>query len=128
MGLVNVSSSIIGSVNKQFVEKISSPLDAVLNLRWEISKCAHGNGFLGRILRVSVALSLVWDNHLRVSLGTEGARLEKRFLVPDAASVDIEASLYVVNSIDNEIETLPEGIVKHVFGLLRHIKLVVLHI
>ena len=128
MGLVNVSSGIIGSINKEFIEKISSPLDAVLNLRWEISKCAHGNGFLGRILRVSVALSLVRDNHLRVSLGTEGARLEKRFLVPDAASVDIEASLYVVNSIDNEIETLPEGIVKHVFGLLRHIKLVVLHI
>jgi hypothetical protein len=64
------------------------------------SNCALGNVFLGRILRVSVALSLVWDNHLRVSLGTEGAGLEKRLFVPDASSVDVETSLYVVNSID----------------------------
>jgi hypothetical protein len=68
------------------------------------------------------------DNHLRVSLGAESAGLEKGLLVPDAASVNIETSLDVIDCIYNKIEALPEGIVEHVFSLLCHIQLMVLHI
>jgi hypothetical protein len=70
----------------------------------------------------------VRDHHLRVSLRAQGARLEEGLLVPDAASVDVETSLDVVDCIDNEIEALPESVVEHVFGLLCHIELVILHI
>jgi hypothetical protein len=62
--LVDVAGSIIGSVEEELAEQVSAPLDTMLNLVGEVSQCAHWDSFFRGILRVTVALGLVWDNHL----------------------------------------------------------------
>jgi hypothetical protein len=126
--LLDIPSAIIGAVNKELVEKITSPFDTVLNLAGEVTKGTHRDSLLRRVLRVSVALSLVRDYHLWVCLGAKSARLEERLGIPDAAGVDVETSLNVINSIDNEVEVLPEVVIEDILGLLRDIGLVVSHI
>jgi hypothetical protein len=54
------------------------------------------------------------DNHLRVGLGAEGSRLKEWLLEPGAPLVDIEASLNVVDRIDDEVKTIPEFVVEEV--------------
>lgn len=53
-----------------FIEFISTPLYAMLDLVREVSEGAHWNGFFWWILRISVALSLVRDDHLRIGFGS----------------------------------------------------------
>ena len=55
------------------------------------------------------------DNHLRVGLASEGSRLEQRNAVEDAHLVYIEAGLDVIDSVYNEVETLPELIIENTF-------------
>ena len=62
--LLNITSAVVGAINKVLVEQVTTPFDTVLNLAGEVTKGAHGDSFLRRILRVSVALSLVRDDHL----------------------------------------------------------------
>ena len=71
--VVKESNKVSWSVYKMFIEFISAPLDAMLDLIGEISQSAHRNGLFWWILRVTVALSLVWNNHLRVSFSTKGS-------------------------------------------------------
>jgi hypothetical protein len=62
--LLDIPSAIISAINKELVEQVTSPFDTVLNLAGEVTKGAHRYGLLRRVLRVSVALSLVRDYHL----------------------------------------------------------------
>jgi hypothetical protein len=71
--VVQESNEVSRSVYKMFIEFISSPLDAMLDLIREVSEGAHWNGFFWWILRITVALSLVRNDHLRVSFGSEGS-------------------------------------------------------
>lgn len=64
LGLLNVASSIVGSIVEEFTEEVSSPLDTMFDLVGEVSQGAHRDGFFRRILRISIALSFVRDNHL----------------------------------------------------------------
>jgi hypothetical protein len=95
--------SIGSSVSEKGVEMIAAPLNAVLNLIREISQCAHWDSFFRRILGVSVALGLVRNNHLLVSLGSECTRLEQWFLIPDTSAVDVETSFDIVDGVYNEV-------------------------
>lgn len=115
--IIKIGNKIARDVNEEFVELVSAPFDAVLNLIWEVSKSAHWDGFFWWILRVTVALSNVRNNHLRVSLGTKSSGLKERLLVPNAFSVDVESSLEVIDSINNEVLAFPELIVEYLFGV-----------
>lgn len=89
----------------------------MFDLVGEVAKGAHRDRLLGRVLRVTVALRLVRDDHLSVGLGAESTGLEERLLVPDALHVDVEAGRDVVDGIDNEVEALPEIIVEEILGV-----------
>jgi hypothetical protein len=106
--LFDIKSGVVGSINKDSVEDISSPLDAMLNLRGEVSESAHGNGFFRRILGITVALSHVRDHHLRVGLSAKCARLKERLLVPNATLINVKTSIDVINCVDDKAEALPE--------------------
>ena len=67
---------IRSSVSEEGIEMIASPLDAMFDLIREISKGAHWDGLFRWILRISVALSLVRNDHLLVSLGSKSARFK----------------------------------------------------
>ena len=89
----------------------------MLDLVGEVSERAHWDGLLGRILRVTVGLSLVRHNHLRVGLGAESTGLEQWLLVPNTLLVDVESSLNVVDGVDDEVETFPEVVIEKIFSL-----------
>ena len=108
---------ILSAGTEESVKLITSPLNAMLDLIREVSKGAHRDGLLRRVLRVTISLSLVGDNHLGVGLGAEGAGLEERLLVPDALLIDIKSGLDVINSVNDEVERLPEVVVKEILGL-----------
>ena len=52
---------------------VTTPFDTMLDLVGEVSQGAHRDGLLRGILRVTVGLSLVRNDHLRVGLGAKGA-------------------------------------------------------
>ena len=116
LGVIKVRNKISGGVNEKLVEFISTPFDAMLDLIWEVSKGAHWNSFLWWILRITIALGLVWDDHLRVSFGSKGSRLKKRLLVPNASLIDVKSSMDVIDGVNNKVELLPEIIVENILG------------
>jgi hypothetical protein len=71
---------------------------------------------LFRILGVSIALGHMRNDHLRVSLGSQSTRLEKRLPVPCTTSINIKTSFDVIHSINYEIESLPEIIIENLFS------------
>ena len=116
LGSTDELASVLDTRGEQSVELITAPLDAVLDLVGEVTECAHGDGLLGRILRVTVGLGLVRHNHLRVSLGAESTRLKKGLAVPDALAIDVETRLDVIDGIDDEVEAFPEIIVEDILS------------
>ena len=68
------------------------------------------------------------NDHLRVGLGAQSSRFKERLLVPDALAVDVEASLHIVDSVDNEIEALPQLVIENFFGFWGAKRCVSLHI
>jgi hypothetical protein len=82
---------------------IATPLDAMFDLIREVSQGAHWDGFLRRILGVSIALCLEWNDHLLVSLGSKSARLKQWFLIPDTSLVNVETSFDIVYCVYNEV-------------------------
>lgn len=49
-------------------------------------------------------------SRLRVALGAERARLEERLLEVDAARVDVETRVHVVQRVDHQVQALPERV------------------
>ncbi len=106
--LFDIKSDVVGSINKDSVEDISAPLDAMLNQIGEDFEFSHVNGFFWRILIITVALSNVRDYHQRVGLSAKCARLKERLLVPNATLINEFSSLDVINCVDDKAEALPE--------------------
>ena len=73
MGIVQIISQVIRSIDVHFVEEVSAPLNAMLNLVREIPQSAHWNSLFRRILRISIALCLMRNDHLRIGFGAEGS-------------------------------------------------------
>lgn len=105
------------SIDKQPLEVVTSPLDCVLNLVWEVLQSAERDSFLSWVLGVSIALGELGHYHLGVALGPESSGLEKSLLVPDTPRVNIKSCLDVIHSVHNEVETIPEGVIKSDFVL-----------
>jgi hypothetical protein len=97
----------------------------MLDLIREVSEGTHGDRFLRRVLRITIALSLVRNNHLTVSLGSEGTRLKKRLSVPDTSGVDVKSCMDVIDGVDNEVELLPEVIMEDSFSIRTNSSLIV---
>jgi hypothetical protein len=112
-----VGDSILSTINKQSVELVPAPLNAMLNLVGEVAESAHGDGLLWRILRVTIAECLVGDNHLRVGFGSKSARFEEGFLVPDAFAVNVETGLDIINGINYEIKAFPKFVIEDFLSL-----------
>jgi len=89
----------------------------MLDLIWEVSEGAHWNGLLWWILWITVALSDMWHNHLRVCLGTKSSWLKKWLLIPYTSSIHVKSSMNIIDSIDDEIELTPEFVVENVFSV-----------
>ena len=66
-----VGDSILSTINKQSVELVPAPLNAMLNLVGEVAESAHGDGLLWRVLRVTIAECLMRDNHLRIGFSAK---------------------------------------------------------
>jgi len=71
--LLNIASSIIWSVKEKLAEEVSSPFNTMFNLIREISQCAHRDCFFRRVLGISIALSFVRDNHLRIGFRSKSS-------------------------------------------------------
>lgn len=95
---------VVNSISEDTTKFVASPLDTVFNLVREVAHGAHGDRFFWRVLDVSVTERLVWNDHLRVGLGSEGSRFKEWFLKPYAFAINVVAGLDVVDGIDNEIK------------------------
>jgi hypothetical protein len=60
------------------------------------------------------------NDHLRVGLGSQSTRLEKRLPVPCTTSINIKTSFDVIHSINYEIESLPEIIIENLFSRISY--------
>jgi hypothetical protein len=123
-GLLDISSwvsdqilEVGGSISEQSLEVVSGPFDGVVQQVWVVSQGAHWDGVFLWILRITVGLGLVWDDHLRVALGSQSTGFEQVLLVEDTLSIDILSSLDVVDGTEDTVEIVPEDISEDVFGV-----------
>ncbi|MFN9908929.1 MAG: hypothetical protein ACK56F_22865, partial [bacterium] len=64
LGFLDVAGAVVRPVHEQLVEEVAAPLDTVLDLTGEVTQSTHWDGLLRRVLRVTIALGLIGDNHL----------------------------------------------------------------
>lgn len=57
----------------------------------------------------------VWNDNLRVALGSKSAGLKKRFAKVDTSGVHVQPGIDIVQSIDNQVQRLPELVVEDIF-------------
>jgi hypothetical protein len=98
----------VRSINKDAFEEISSPLDSVLNLVREVLKSTQGDRFFSWILGITVALSVVWNDDLTVTFGTQSSGFEQVFVVENASAIDEKSGLDVINGVGNSVQAFPE--------------------
>ena len=90
-------------------------------LFWEELQSAVRNlCFFSRVSLTSVVFSLVWHNHLNVTLRAQGSTLKQRYFVLNTPLVDILSGPYVIEGICNECPALEELIRVEIFSLLTH--------
>ncbi len=116
----NEQSSIVWCNNEDIVESISAPLNAMLDQRGEVSEGTNSDTLFRRVFGTTVALSLVRNDHLRVGLGSEGARLQQGLFVPDTAIINVKTGIDVINCINEDAEALPELVIENVLGFSTH--------
>ena len=110
-------NGVLNAGSEKSVELITAPFDTMFDQVGEVSEGAHWDGLLRWILRVTVRLGLMRHDHLRVSLSSKSTGFKERLRVPNALSIDIKSSLDIVDSVDNEIERIPEVIIKQIFSV-----------
>ena len=93
--------------------------EAVVDVVREVVQRARRRLLLGRVAARAVVLGPVRDHHLRVALGAERAALEQRLAEEDAARVDVESRLDVVQGVDDDVQALPEVVVEGALGRRR---------
>jgi len=84
------------STDKLGLKEVPGPLNAMIQKVREVLKGAQRDPFLWRIGGISIGLGLEGNNDLRVALGSQGSRLEERFLVEYALGVNEFPSLQVI--------------------------------
>jgi len=91
---------VLGFGLEETAEHVFGPLDAVKCLFWEQFEGAVRNlvVFL-RVFRRAIRLSLVGNDHLNMTLGSQGATVQKGHSCIDAFLVDEEASCDVVEGV-----------------------------
>jgi len=98
-------------------ELVFRPRDAVLDQVRESFESAQGDGvslFLTCIL--TVGTSFMRNDGIVVSCNSEGARLNDRLVEPVGFSVNVFSGLDVVHSKDDEVQALPEVVIKDMFS------------
>ena len=55
---------ILRRLSNNSLKILSSPLDSMLNLIWEILQSTKRNSLFWRINNIIIALSIMWDNNL----------------------------------------------------------------
>ena len=86
----------MSGLREQTFKRVSGPLQGVLYGIGEVLERAHRSLLLWRVLRRAVALRHVGDDYLYVTLCAQGARIQERFTVVDAATVHVETCVCVV--------------------------------
>jgi hypothetical protein len=118
--LISVAEEV-DKVGRRFRESsfevVPGPLDGVLDLVREVLECAQRNTLFRRVVDVGVANRLVRDDDLRMTLGSEGAGLEKRLFEPDALTIDVLSGLDIVDSVDHKVQICPEVISEDIIVL-----------
>jgi hypothetical protein len=135
-GLLQEVGNNLGVLSEAAFEQVfSGPLQAVLNVVGERVQQADGSLLCWGIARSTVAFSHARDDNLNITLGTQSARLQERLpvradalirqltikffvhvLEEDAAAIDVETSLHVVQGVGNTVQVGPEFVVQHVFS------------
>mmetsp|Transcript_36297 Transcript_36297/g.116937 ORF Transcript_36297/g.116937 Transcript_36297/m.116937 type:complete len:491 (-) Transcript_36297:892-2364(-) len=93
--------------------------EALVDVVWEVVHGALWRLLLGRVARGAVVFRAVRQHDLRVALCAERARLEQRLCEEDAAAVDVETRLDVVERVHHHVEGAPEGRVEDALCLRR---------
>jgi hypothetical protein len=97
------------------LEKGTGPLYGVFDLIGEVFQGAKRDAFLALVLTLGVALGQFGQDHLRIALSSQCAALKQCLLIKHASRITIHPSLNIINGINNEIESVPEGIVEKFF-------------
>ena len=84
----------------------------MLYLVREIFQGTKWNSFFRRIHNISITLSIMRDNNLRMTFSSEGSTFKKWFFMPNTLLIDVLSSLNIINSINYKIKPSPEIIVK----------------
>ena len=75
---------------------------------------------LSALERPTIVLCKAGDDHLRVALGPQGSALQQGLAKVDAARVHVQARIHIVQSIDDDVQSGPEGIVKDILRIWGH--------
>mmetsp|Transcript_16457 Transcript_16457/g.49923 ORF Transcript_16457/g.49923 Transcript_16457/m.49923 type:complete len:793 (-) Transcript_16457:952-3330(-) len=118
--LGEVGVDVLGALPEEALEAVAAPLDGVLDLVRKVLERADRDALLGRVARRAVALGELRDDDLHVPLRAERAALEERLLVVDAALVDVQPRLHVVERVAHAGEAAPEGVVEDALCLGAH--------
>ena len=93
----------LGRISNSSFKIISCPLNSVLNLIREVLQGAKRDRFLWRVNNVSIALSVVWNNNLRVAFSTKGSTFEQRLFIPYALEINILPRFNIIDGIDDKV-------------------------
>jgi len=77
----------------------------VLDRVGEVAQRTDRNGLFWRVLGGRVGLGKPGNDWLHVALGAQGARLDKRLVVVDAATVHVDTGVDVVQGVADTVET-----------------------
>jgi hypothetical protein len=95
----------------------------MFDLIGEVFECAERNTLFWRINYICVADRRVRYDDLGVAFGAESATFKQRFLKPNALTIDILPSFYVINCVDYKRKVIPEIVIKNNFVFLTDSKL-----
>mmetsp|Transcript_6972 Transcript_6972/g.20373 ORF Transcript_6972/g.20373 Transcript_6972/m.20373 type:complete len:661 (+) Transcript_6972:2046-4028(+) len=96
------------------------PSQAMVDVVREGVKGAHGSLLLRGVPAGSVVLRQPWDDDLRVALWPQSPRLQEGLGEVHTPHVHVEPRLHVVQSVDHNIQVLPERVVEDVLRLRAH--------
>ncbi len=106
---------LLGQLDKEQLELVARPLDAVVGDLRKVAQRAHGHAVrVGGRAPLGVRARLERDNGVDVAIGAHGATLEQTLLVLDTLTVDVETRLHIVQRVAHAVEPHPKGIVEMV--------------
>jgi hypothetical protein len=120
LALLEELAALERSTHKLGLEKVPSPLNAVVEKVREVLEGTERDPFLWGIRGVTVGLGLEGNDDLRVALGAEGSRLKEWLLVENTFRVNVFSGLEIVQSVQDAIKILPEVVVEQFLGVRGH--------